>query len=118
MFGSDRPVSPEDVQRVADELAWQQEEQWWRENYRTRPYVSGDRGFDWYSPAYRFGVEAALRYHGRSWTEAEPEMRDAWEAWEHRPPDAEWVDVKESVHDAWDHLRGREHDRHVDRTKM
>jgi hypothetical protein len=118
MFDADRPVTPEDVERVADELAWEAEERWWRENYRTRPYVRADREFDWYSPAYRYGFESAVQHHGRSWDDAEPKLRVDWDSWPHRPPEADWNDVREPVRDAWDHRRGREHDTHIDRTKM
>lgn len=115
---ADRSITPEDVERRADELAWAAEERWWRENYRSRSYVSADRDFDDYRPGYRYGFETAVNYHDRQWDEVEPQLREGWNRWEHRPLNSTWDDVKESVRDAWDHLRGREHDTHIDRTKM
>jgi hypothetical protein len=35
---------------------WSSEESYWRSNYATRPYVSSDRGFDYYGPGYRFAA--------------------------------------------------------------
>ena len=34
---------------------WGTEEQYWRSNFSTRPYVNADRGFDFYQPGYRYG---------------------------------------------------------------
>jgi len=115
---ADRPHTPEETERVIDELAWLAEERWWRENYQDRPYVTRDRSFDDYRPAYRYGFESATNYHGRDFNEVEPQLRAGWDRWEHRPRKSNWDEVREMVRDAWDHMRGREHDDHIDRTKM
>ena len=33
-----------------DQLNWNNEETYWRDNWRARPYAQADRGFDYYSP--------------------------------------------------------------------
>ena len=50
---------------------WTTESTYWRDNYRSRPYFSGDRDFTYYEPAYRYGYESATRYRGKSWDEAQ-----------------------------------------------
>ena len=47
---------------------WSTEEPFWRNSFITRPYVSADRGFDFYRPGYRYGYESATRYRGRNWS--------------------------------------------------
>ena len=37
--------------------SWTDEDTYWRTNYRTRPYASSaERDYDYYQPAYRYGV--------------------------------------------------------------
>ncbi|MGH7507669.1 MAG: hypothetical protein ACRELX_18600 [Longimicrobiales bacterium] len=79
---------------------WKKEETWWRENFHQRPYVSSDRGFDFYGPGYRYGYESATKLVGREWDEVEPELRRNWERWEHRG-ESGWEEIKDSVKDAW-----------------
>lgn len=94
--------------------SWNDEERWWRENYRSRPYVEEGRDFEHYGPGYRYGYDSAGRYSGRSWSEAEPELRAGWDRYEHRNRST-WEEIKDSVRDAWEHLTGKddEHGRHT-----
>jgi hypothetical protein len=80
---------------------WATEESWWRQHYRTRPYVESDRNFTHYQPAFRYGFENARRYSGRHWDEVEPELRRGWQQY-HRG-ELEWEQAKDSVRDAWTH---------------
>ena len=50
---------------------WGTEEQYWRSNFNTRPYVIADRGFDYYRPGYRYGYESATLYRGRNWNDVD-----------------------------------------------
>ena len=50
---------------------WEDEDTFWRTNYRTRPYASAGNDYEFYQPGYRYGYEAANRYHGKSWDEVE-----------------------------------------------
>ena len=45
---------------------WIVEEQYWRTNWNTRPYVSADRGFDYYRPGDKNGVESGNRYRAET----------------------------------------------------
>ena len=82
------------------------EEQYWRSNFSTRPYVNADRGFDFYQPGYRYGYESATRYRGRNWNDVESDLRTGWDKYEHRGQSA-WENVKDAVRDAWNRVTGR-----------
>jgi len=85
---------------------WNLDQQWWRENFRDRPYVSADRRFEDYEPGYRFGYESANRYRGKSWNDIEPSLRNDWDRFESRGSST-WENVKDSVRDAWDSITGK-----------
>jgi uncharacterized protein (TIGR02271 family) len=55
------------------------EDAYWRENYKTRPYVSGNTRYDEVAPAYRFGWEARQKHQGKKFEEVEPNLRQDWE---------------------------------------
>jgi hypothetical protein len=79
---------------------WTEEETYWRDNWQSRPYVSADRGFDYYRPGYRYGFESANKYRGRQWGDVESELRTDWDRYEHRG-ESTWEHVKDAVRDAW-----------------
>jgi len=68
----------------------------WQERYGT----SGGRWED-VEPAYRYGYEMRNNpaYRGRTWTEAEPELRRDWESRHHDRP---WDRVANFIRDTWD----------------
>ena len=85
---------------------WTVEETYWRTNWQSRPYVVADRGFEFYRPGYRYGVESAQRFRGREWRDVEDELRTGWDRYEHRAQ-ATWENMKDAVHDAWDRLKAK-----------
>jgi hypothetical protein len=87
---------------------WNTEESWWRDNWSSRRYASGDRGFDYYRPGYRYGFESANRYRGREWNDVESDLRTGWNSYEHRGQST-WEDLKDAVRDAWDRVTGKGH---------
>ncbi|HEX2445192.1 MAG TPA: hypothetical protein VHJ77_14700 [Vicinamibacterales bacterium] len=84
---------------------WKTEDQYWRENYKRRPYFETDRDYDYYSPAYRFGYDASERYADRKWEEVEPDLQRDWDRYEHRGQST-WQQIKNAVRDAWDRMVG------------
>jgi hypothetical protein len=84
---------------------WTADENFWRTNYASRPYVTSDRNFEYYRPGYRYGYEAADRHRGRAWNEVEPELRSGWNSYEGRGQST-WEHVKGAVRDAWDRVTG------------
>jgi hypothetical protein len=86
--------------------AWETEDNYWVENFTSRPYALGPDFYDRFRPAFRYGFESAQHYMGRSWEEAEPDLRRGWETYQHRgetPP--AWDEVQEAARDAWERVR-------------
>ena len=87
-------------------MDWNDEDTYWRENYRNRPYGSaGNRDYGFYQPGYRYGYDSANRYQGREWNDVESDLSKNWNNYEHRGSST-WEQVKEAVRDAWDRVRG------------
>lgn len=84
------------------------EDSYWRDNYRSRPYIDSSAStYDDYGPAYRYGVDAYSRYPGqriddvetelsRDWNNAKGNSRLAWDKARHATRDA-WQRVSDSV---------------------
>jgi hypothetical protein len=85
---------------------WSPEEQYWRDNFASRPYAHADRGFDYYRPGYRYGFESAQRFHGKQWNDVESDLRSGWDRYEHRAQST-WENVKDAVRDAWNRVIGK-----------
>lgn len=97
-------VSP--VKDPAWRASWETEENYWHENFTSRPYALGPDYFDRFRPAYRYGFESAAHHMGRTWEDAEPDLRGGWERYEHRG-ESTWEEIKDAVKDAWDRITGR-----------
>jgi hypothetical protein len=92
----------------SDRLGWTEEDEYWRTNYSTRPYASGNRDYAFYQPGYRYGYESANRYQGREWDELESDLSQNWNTYEYRGTST-WEQVKGAVRDAWDRVTGHKH---------
>jgi hypothetical protein len=82
---------------------WNLDQQWWRDNFRNRPYVTADRRFEDYEPGYRFGYDVANRYRGKNWIDVEPKLRADFDKFEYRGQST-WENMKDAIHDAWDRI--------------
>jgi len=76
------------------------EEAYWRENFSDRPYVKSNSKFDDYGPAYRHGVDSYGRSNGRSFDDAEPELKRDWERVRGNS-NLTWEKAKDASRDAW-----------------
>jgi hypothetical protein len=89
------------------EIDWRTEDEFWRDNYSTRAYAIADRGYTFYQPAYRYGVESCLRHRGLFWDEhIESELARGW-AQARGVTVATWEQARPAVHDAWERALGR-----------
>ncbi len=89
------------------EAAWETEDNYWHENFTSRPYALGPDYYDRFRPAYRYGFESGRHALGRRWDEAEPDLRTGWERYEHRGEQpSTWDEIKDAVRDAWDRVTG------------
>ena len=86
---------------------WDDEDTYWRTNYRNRPYAaSANREYDYYQPGYRYGYEAADRFQDRSWNDVEADLSRDWNSYKHRGSST-WEQMKDAVRDAWDRVTGK-----------
>jgi len=76
------------------------EDAYWRENYRSRPYVDKNASYDMYQPAYRYGWESRSRYPGRSFDEVETELGRDWQS-RRDTSSLDWERGKSAARDAW-----------------
>jgi hypothetical protein len=85
---------------VAESIDPTAEEAYWRDNYKTRPYVDATYGYDDYGPAYAYGVNAYTLYPGRSFDESEADLRRDWDT-ARGTSRLEWERAKLASRDAW-----------------
>jgi hypothetical protein len=85
-----------------------EEEGYWRENYRSRPYYQNGHEFDRYAPAYRYGWESATRpnYSGRRFEDVEPELEKNWGTYRGTAA-TEWRDIRSATRDAYERVHTR-----------
>jgi hypothetical protein len=77
---------------------------YWQENYGSRPYFEKEVPYVDYQPAYQTGHEGYDRYHGKSFDEAEAELKLDYEAVlaQKTGTGLSWIKVIDAVRDAWD----------------
>ena len=89
---------------VAESVDPTAEDVYWRENYASRDYVSADRSYDDYGPAYGYGVS---RYEGdRSFEDVEPELAEGWMG-ARGTSSLGWGEASYAARDAWDRVGGQ-----------
>ena len=79
------------------------EDAYWRENYKTRPYVEKNRDYTAYAPAYRLGYESRGTSKYKTFDEAEPELRTRWER-DNAKTGLGWDKARLASKDAWDRI--------------
>jgi hypothetical protein len=79
------------------------EDAYWRDNYATRPYVGTGATYDDYGPAYRYGVDSYSRYEGRTFDDAEPQLRNDWNR-VRGTSSLEWERAKHATKDSWQRI--------------
>ncbi len=89
----------------AERPTWASEDEYWRNNYGSRPYARADLAYEHYQPAYRYGYESAGRLGEQRWESVEPELRAGWEV-DHADDRSAWDSAKDAVKDAWDRVTG------------
>ena len=77
------------------------EDNWLRDNFSSRPYVTKGETFDTYQPAYRYGGDAEYRYGDEDFETIEPELEQRWTTTDKNMP-MPWVKARSAVKDAYD----------------
>lgn len=82
------------------------DQEYWRQNYPSRSYFSKDTNFEAYQSAYKVGHEGCDLYTGKSFDEAESELKQDYDnlsASEVSNRKAlPWEQVRDAVREAWD----------------
>jgi hypothetical protein len=88
---------------VAEQIDPTFEDNHWRENYSSRPYVEKGTAYEDYQPAYRTGYEGYNRYGhtGKNYSDVEADLRRDHEN-THGETGMSWENAKHAVRDAWD----------------
>ncbi len=76
---------------------------YWRDNYKSRPYVGSDSTFDHYEPAYRYGMDSFGQYRGRDFDEVEPHLSRDWNS-ARGTSTLTWDKAKHATRDAWNRV--------------
>lgn len=100
-------VDPSNPLRDDWAAAWETEDNFWHENFSSRPYAIGPDYYDRFRPAYRYGFESARHHAGRTFDDAESDLKTGWDRYEHRGDNrSAWEEIKDAVRDAWDRVTG------------
>lgn len=85
---------------VAESIDPTQEDAYWRDAYRSRPYVGPAGNYDDFGPAYGYGVNAYMAYPDRSYDDIEPDLSRDWER-SRGSSNLSWDKAKDATRDAW-----------------
>jgi hypothetical protein len=85
-------------QGVAQAVNPAAEEDYWRRNYASRPYVTPGATYETYHMAYQFGWECYHRYRGRPFADVEGDLRREWERTDR---EMSWERARGAARDAW-----------------
>lgn len=89
---------------IAGEINPKEEDLFWRENFKTRPYVVSGSVYETYQPAYRYGVQTYIRYSDSNFDLIEPSLSADWKNWRGNSK-LEWHNAKHAIRDAYERVR-------------
>ena len=79
------------------------EEIFWRETYLREPYYVKGRTYEYYAPGFRAGWEGRVRHDGRSFEEAEPELKARYNL-SKTELDPDWQATRPAASAAWNRV--------------
>jgi hypothetical protein len=79
------------------------EEIYWREIYVREPYYVKGRTYEYYAPGFRAGWEGRVRHDGRTFEQAEPELKADYNRAK-TELDPAWEDVRQAARAAWERV--------------
>lgn len=80
------------------------EDTFWRNEFRTRPYVRPGASYDEYRDAYRYGWESrAANQTATGWDQISNDLEKGWEKAK-RSSRLAWNEAKEAIRDGWHHV--------------
>jgi phage tail tape-measure protein len=89
---------------VAESIDPTREDAYWRENYKSRPYVS-DASYDDFGPAYAYGVSSYSMHagHGHDFGDIESDLGRNWDK-VRGTSSLSWERAKNATRDAWNRV--------------
>jgi len=88
---------------IAEDVNPTAESEYWRSNYKNRPYVEAGHEYDVYEPAYRYGWESRTQHAGKSFDEVESHLSRDWEK-ARGSSNLSWDKARHASRDAWDRI--------------
>lgn len=87
---------------IAEAIDPTDENAYWREEYRNRPYVDDTLAYEEYEPAYRYGWEARCQAGDRDcrFEDFEPSLGERWDD-QRGKSSLEWEQARPAAEDAW-----------------
>ena len=79
------------------------EEAYWRDHFKSRPYVTKGDTFADYGPAYRFGWDSYPRYKGRTFDEVKGDLERDWNRVKGESS-LNWERAKHATREAWQRM--------------
>lgn len=79
------------------------EDSYWRQNYRSEPYIESGLSYEDYAPAYRTGYEGYSRLRGRRFDEVERDLESDYNRGRGSSP-LGWDKAKSAARSAWDRV--------------
>ncbi len=87
---------------IAEQIDPAREDAYWRDNYSSRPYVSG-ASYDDYGPAYSYGWSSYTKYPGRKFEDVESDLSRDWSTVKGKSS-LTWDRAKQATRDAWNRV--------------
>jgi hypothetical protein len=88
---------------VAESIDPTREDVYWRDNYRSRPYIDAGASYDDFGPAYGYGVTTYSQYAGRRFEDVESDLEHGWDKARGKSR-LTWERAKSAVRDAWNRV--------------
>ncbi len=79
------------------------EETFWRETYVREPYYVKGRPYEYYAPGFRAGWEGRVRHDGRTFEDAEADLRADYNL-SKTELDPDWNEVSPAARAAWERV--------------
>jgi len=89
--------------KIAQRIDPAAEDAYWRENYAREPYYEESRPYEYYAVFYLVGYEGRARSPGRTFEEAEADLRAEYER-RRTASGPTWDEGRHAVRAAWDRL--------------
>ena len=88
-------------QKLAAMIDPVREEEYWRQNYKGRPYYRKGASYTEYEPAYRYGIQNAMKNAGKRFEDNMDKMEAGWKKVQGKTT-LSWEHAKDAVRDAWE----------------